>query len=80
MCQYPAQKVVYVASYQPRVGEGMIVLSRVWLFSDPMDCSPPDSSIDGIFQARVFEWVAISSSRGVFPTQGSNLHLLRLLH
>ena len=27
--------------------------------SDPMDCSPPDSSVHGIFQARVLEWVAI---------------------
>ena len=31
---------------------------------DPMDCSPPGSSIHGIFQARVLEWVAISFSRG----------------
>jgi len=29
-----------------------------------MDCSPPDSSVCGIFQARVLEWVAISFSRG----------------
>ena len=28
--------------------------------SDPMDCSPPGSSIHGIFQARVLEWGAIS--------------------
>jgi len=27
---------------------------------DPIDCSPPASSIHGIFQARVLEWVAIS--------------------
>ena len=26
---------------------------------NPMDCSPPGSSIQGIFQARVLEWVAI---------------------
>ena len=45
--------------------------------SDPMDCSPPDSSIHGIFQARVLEWVAIAFSRGIFPTQGSNLGLPR---
>ena len=31
---------------------------------DPMDCSPPGSSVHGISQARVLEWVAISSSRG----------------
>ena len=29
---------------------------------DPMDCSPPCSSIHGIFQARELEWVAISFS------------------
>ena len=38
-------------------------LSRVRL-CNPMDCSPPRSSIHGIFQARVLEWVAISFSRG----------------
>ena len=27
---------------------------------DPMDCSPPSSSIHGIFQARVLEWCAIA--------------------
>ena len=30
--------------------------------SDPMDCSLPDSSIHGIFQARVPEWDAIAFS------------------
>ena len=30
---------------------------------DPMDCSPPGSSIHGIFQARVLEWGFISHSR-----------------
>ena len=29
-----------------------------------MDCSLPDSSIDGILQARILEWVAIPFSRG----------------
>ena len=36
------------------------------------DCSPPGSSIHGMFQTRMLVWVAISSSRGSFPTQGSN--------
>ena len=31
---------------------------------DPMDCSLPGSSVHGIFQARILEWVAIFSSRG----------------
>ena len=30
--------------------------------SDPMDCSPPGSSVHGIFHARVLEWDAIQSS------------------
>ena len=35
----------------------------VW---DPMDCSTPGSSVPGIFQASILEWVAVSFSRG-FP-------------
>ena len=31
---------------------------------DPMDCSPPGSSVHGILQARVLEWIATSFSRG----------------
>ena len=34
---------------------------------DPVDCSPPGSSIHGILQARILEWVAISFSRGSSP-------------
>ena len=38
----------------------------------PMDCSLPGSSVHGVFQAIVVEWIAISFSRGIFQTQGSN--------
>ena len=31
---------------------------------NPINCSPPDSSVRGIFQARILEWVTISFSRG----------------
>ena len=34
---------------------------------DPMECSPPGSSVHGISQARVLEWLAISFSRGSSP-------------
>ena len=37
------------------------LFSRVRL-RDPMDCSPPGSSIHGIFQARILEWGAIAFS------------------
>ena len=44
---------------------------------DPMDCSLPGSSVHGIFQARVLEWIAISFSRGSSrprdPTQVSRI-------
>ena len=43
---------------------------------NPTDCSPPGSSVHGILQARILEWVAVPSSRGIFPIQGSNLRLL----
>ena len=34
---------------------------------DPRDCSPPGSSVHGILQARILEWVAMPSSRGSSP-------------
>ena len=30
---------------------------------EPMDCNPPDSSVHGILQARILEWIAVPSSR-----------------
>ena len=45
-------------------------------FATPMDCSPPGSSVHGISQARILEWVAISFIQGIFQTQVSSLHLL----
>ena len=41
--------------------ESEVVQSCLTL-SDPMDCSPPGSSVHGIFQARVLEWGAIAFS------------------
>ena len=40
----------------------VLLLSQVQLF-DPTYCSPPDSSVHGISQARILEWVAMSSSK-----------------
>ena len=42
------------------------------ILCNPTDCSPPGSSVHGILQERILEWVAISYFRGIFPTQGSN--------
>ena len=49
---------------------------------DPMDCSPPGSSVHGILQERIWEWVAMPYSRGSSRPKGraQNPHLLCLLH
>ena len=50
--------------YYPLSHQGVVKsLNRVWL-CNPVDCSPPGSSVHGILQARILEWVAISFSRG----------------
>ena len=46
---------------------------------DPMECSPPGSSVHGILQGRILQWVAISFSRGTFLTLRSKLSLFCLL-
>ena len=43
------------------ISEVLQLCPTLW---DPMDCSPPGSSVHGIFQTRVLEWGAISFSRG----------------
>ena len=61
------------ASVSVRLGVGLGLKLRLGLvlgtqscptLFNPMDCSPPGSSLHGIFQARLLEWVAIPSSRG----------------
>ena len=47
---------------------------------DPMDCSPPGSSVHGIFQARILEWVAISFKKDALSPQGGGLMVLFLHH
>ena len=44
-------------------GIGDLVAQSCLTLCDPMDCSPPDSSVHWILQARILEWVAISLSR-----------------
>ena len=46
---------------------------------NPMDCSLPGSSVCGIFQARILEWVTISFSRGSSQLRNPNCHLLHWL-
>ena len=46
----------------------------------PVDCSLSGSSVHEILEARILAWIATPSSRGIFPTQGWNLHPLCLLY
>ena len=50
---------------------GVCTKSPQWCLSlcNPMDCSPPGSSLHGILQARILEWVVISSP-GDLPDPG----------
>ena len=60
---------------------GKNVKVKVWVaqlrltLCDPTGC-PPGSSVHGILQARILEWVAFPVSRGFFPSRGSNLGFL----
>ena len=42
---------------------GLQSISRSTM-SNPIDCTPPGSSVHGILQARILEWVAMPSSKG----------------
>ena len=47
-----------------KTSESVKSLTPVQLFDTPLDCSPPGSSVHGILQARILEWVAMPSSKG----------------
>ena len=44
--------------------------------SDPLDCSPPGSSVHGIFQARLLEWGAIAFSEFFFSYWSTSIDFL----
>ena len=41
-----------------------VIVIQCLTLRDPVDCSPPGSSVHGILQAIILEWVAMPSSRG----------------
>ena len=63
------RKIKMRDKYINKQGESEVAQSSPTL-CDPMDCSLSGSSVHGIFQARVLEWIAISFSRG--PSQPRN--------
>ena len=52
------------------MSEWMILTQLCLTLCDLMDCSLPGSSVRGILQTRILEWVAISFSRGDLPKPG----------
>ena len=47
------------------------------ILCDPVDCSPPDSSVHGILQSRILQWVAMPSSReSSCPRDGNCVSIL----
>ena len=75
----------YSCGAQCCIFKRMLTIRLLWAKSfqwcltlcDPMDCSPPGSSVHGILQARILEWVFL---QGILPMQGSKQHLLYPLH
>ena len=54
----------HVSSYILYMHVKVLVVQSCLTLCDPMGCSLPNSSVHGILQARILEWIAISSSRG----------------
>ena len=53
----------------------LISAAFVWpTFCDPVDCSPPGSSVHGILQARITGMGHHALLQGIFPTQGLKPH------
>ena len=59
--------------------EKVLIVQSCLTLCNPMDCSPPASSVHRILQARILEWGSRSLLQGIFLTQESNPNLLRLL-
>ena len=58
-------KLAIKESEREKVKLQLVLVTQLCLtLCDPMDCSPPGSSVQGVLQARILEWVAISFSRG----------------
>ena len=58
------ERIKWVERYFKCTGGGDLVAESCPTLWDPVDGSPPGSTVHGILQARILEWVTISSSRG----------------
>ena len=54
---------IFRAEKQSQVGRLCVLVTQLCpTLRDPMDCIPPGSSVHGILQARILEWIAMPSS------------------
>ena len=53
--------------------QGVLVTQLCPTLCHPMDCSPPGSSVHGILQARILEWIVIPFSRGSSQSKDQTL-------
>ena len=63
-CLYLAVETTLKFHPGPYSSLHVLVIQSCPTLCDPTDCSPPDSSVHGILQARILEWVVISFSKG----------------
>ena len=63
--------------HQHTCSDTVCVCSVCLTLCDPVDCSPPGSSVHGMLQARALEWSAISFSKGSSPPR-DQIHASRI--
>ena len=56
-----SETTIYIYMY---MGREVLGTQSCPMLCDPMDCNPPDSSVRGIFQARMLEWVDVLQPQG----------------
>ena len=60
----------FILYYKAGDGGGGLVAQLCPTLCNPMDCSPPGSSLRGISQGRILKWIAISFSMGPSRIRG----------
>ena len=58
------RELVVIHQHLSVIGPGLLFVLKLQLFCNPIDCNLQGSSVHGMSQARILEWVVISFSRG----------------
>ena len=65
-CDFTNIKIIEILGFFIHTKTKVLVAQSCPTLCDRMDCSPPGSSVHGIFQARILNWVAIPFSKASF--------------